>query len=41
LMKPPGPLRRLLELAGVKDMCAVVDRVPSAMSRLDPVGRAT
>jgi anti-sigma B factor antagonist len=40
LTKPPGLLRRLLELAGIKDMFAVVDRAPSAKSRLDPVGRA-
>ena len=40
LTKPPGLLRRLLDLAGIKDMFTFVDRVPNAKSRLDLVGRA-
>ena len=40
LTKPLGLLRRLLELAGIKDVFTFVDRVPNAKSRLDLVGRA-
>jgi anti-sigma B factor antagonist len=29
LTRPPRPLRRLLQLAGIKDMFTIVDHVPS------------